>query len=175
MIAEYSPESYEGRIDMYVNQNVLDQRNESLAANNWYLAAGRNISNWSYSIILVLIFPIIRKYFNDNKNIINLYVFTMLIGTFANITALIPSGGRFQILATMFKLSTILLIILNVPKNITVYKICQIFSIILILPLIVEFRKLFDFFGINLIFGNFITVFFFESNVPLITFIKRLL
>lgn len=175
MMTEYSPESYEGRIDMYVNQDVLDKKNENLASNNWYLAAGRNISNWSYSIILVLLFPVIRKYFKDNKTLTNLYVYTMLIGSFANITALIPSGGRFQILSTMFKLSTILLIVLNIPKNITIYKISQIFSIILLLPLIVEFRKLFDFFGINLIFGNFITSFFIESNVPLITFIKRLL
>ena len=42
------------------------------------------------------------------------------------------------------------------------------------LPLIVEIRRLFDFFGINLIFGNFITAFFFENNVPIITFIKQL-
>ena len=175
MIAEYSPEAYEDRIDLYVNQNLLDRNNVAAATNNWYLAAGRNISNWCYSIILVLLFPVIRKYFKGNKTITNLYVYTMLIGSFANITALIPSGGRFQILATMFKLSTILLIVLNIPKNITIYKISQIFSIILILPFIVEFRKLFDFFGINLIFGNFITLFFIESNVPLITFIKRLL
>ena len=158
-----------------MDQNLLDRNQEAANANNWYLAVGKNISNWSYSVILVLLFPIIRKYFKDNKTITNLYVFTMLISTFANITALIPSGGRFQILASMFKLSTILLIILNIPKNITVYKICQIFSIILILPLIVEFRKLFDFFGINLIFGNFITAFISETNVPLIAFIKNLL
>ena len=175
MMAEYSPEAYEERIDWYVDQNLLDRNQEAANANNWYLAVGKNISNWSYSVILVLLFPIIRKYFKDNKTITNLYVFTMLISTFANITALIPSGGRFQILASMFKLSTILLIILNIPKNITVYKICQIFSIILILPLIVEFRKLFDFFGINLIFGNFITAFISETNVPLIAFIKNLL
>ena len=175
MMAEYSPEAYEERIDLYVDQNLLDRNQEAANANNWYLAVGKNISNWSYSVILVLLFPIIRKYFKDNKTITNLYVFTMLISTFANITALIPSGGRFQILASMFKLSTILLIILNIPKNITVYKICQIFSIILILPLIVEFRKLFDFFGINLIFGNFITAFISETNVPLIAFIKNLL
>ena len=175
MIAEYSPEAYEDRIDLYVNQNLLDRNQEAANANNWYLAAGRNISNWSYSIILVLLIPIIRKYFKGNKAITNLYVYTMLIGSFANISALIPSGGRFQILATMFKLSTILLIVLNIPKNITVYKISQIFSIILILPLIVEFRKLFDFFGINLIFGNFITAFISETNVPLIAFIKNLL
>lgn len=175
MIAEYSPESYEDRIDLYINQDLLDRNQEAENANNWYLAVGKYISNWSYSVILVLLFPIIRKYFKDNKAITNLYVFTMLIGSFANITALIPSGGRFQILASMFKLSTILLIALNIPKNITINKISQIFSIILILPFIVEFRKLFDFFGINLIFGNFITLFFIESNVPLITFIKQLL
>ena len=175
MIAEYSPEAYEDRIDLYVNQNLLDRNNATAATNNWYLAVGKNISNWCYSIILVLLFPVIRKYFKGNKTITNLYVYTMLIGSFANITALIPSGGRFQILATMFKLSTILLIILNIPKNMTVYKISSIFSIILILPLIVEFRKLFDFFGINLIFGNFITAFISETNVPLIVFIKSLL
>lgn len=175
MIAEYSPEAYEDRIDLYVNQNLLDRNNTAAAANNWYLAAGRNISNWSYSIILVLLFPVIRKYFKGNESITNLYIYTMLIGSFANITALIPGGGRFQLLATMFKLSTILLIILNIPKNMTVYKISSIFSIILILPLIVEIRKLFDFFGINLIFGNFITVFISETNVPLIVFIKSLL
>ena len=175
MIAEYSPEAYEDRIDLYVNQNLLDRNNAAAVTNNWYLAAGRNISNWCYSIILVLLFPVIRKYFKGNKTITNLYVYTMLIGSFANIIALIPSGGRFQILATMFKLSTILLIILNIPKNMTVYKISSIFSIILILPLIVEIRKLFDFFGINLIFGNFITAFISETNVPLIVFIKSLL
>ena len=175
MMAEYSPETYEERIDLYINQDLLDRNKEVSNANNWYLAAGKNISNWCYSIILVLLLPIIRKYFKENKEVTNLYVFTMLIGTFANITALIPSGGRFQILATMFKLSTILLIVLNIPKNITIYKISQIFSIILILPLIVEFRKLFDFFGINLIFGNFITAFISESNVPLMEFIKSLL
>ena len=175
MMAEYSPGTYEERIDLYINQDLLDRNKEVANANNWYLAAGKNISNWCYSIILVLLLPIIRKYFKENKEVTNLYVFTMLIGTFANITALIPSGGRFQILATMFKLSTILLIVLNIPKNITIYKISQIFSIILILPLIVEFRKLFDFFGINLIFGNFITAFISESNVPLMEFIKSLL
>ena len=175
MMAEYSPETYEDRIELYVNQNLLERNQEAANANNWYLAAGRNISNWSYSVLLILLLPVIRKYFKGNKTVTNLYVFTMLIGSFANITALIPSGGRFQILATMFKLSTILLIVLNIPKNITVYKISQIFSIILILPLIVEFRKLFDFFGINLIFGNFITAFISETNVPLIAFIKSLL
>lgn len=176
VMSEYSPESYDERIDMYVNQDVLDRRNEALSSNNWYLSVGNNISKWSYSIILLLFFPIIKKnYLKTNPAIVNLYVYTMLIGTFANISSLIPSGGRFQTVATMFKLATILLLITNISKTEKVYKVAQNLSILLILPFIVEVRRLFDFYGINLFFGNFITVFFFETNTPIITFIKQLL
>lgn len=174
-LAEYSPESYENRIEGYVSEEVLSRRNESASANNWYVAMSKNVANWCYSIILVLILPVIRRHFKHNKSIMNLFVYTLLIGAFANISALIPSGGRFQTLASMFKIPIILLVLTNIPKNENLYKITKTLCFALILPLIFEFRKLFDFWGINLIFGNFITLFFIESNVPIITFIKRLL
>lgn len=174
MMEEISPESYENRIDVYVNQDVLDRRNEALSTNNWYIAVGKNIANLSYSIILILILPILRKYFKYNRPLMNLYVFTLLIGAFANITALIPSGGRFQLLSTMFKLPIILMVVLNIPKKERIYKITKIICIPLLLTLVVEIRRLFDFYGITLLFGNFITVFFWENNIPLIVFIKQL-
>ena len=174
-LAEYSPESYENRIEGYVSEEVLSRRNESASANNWYVAMSKNVANWCYSIILVLILPVIRRHFKHNKSIMNLFVYTLLIGAFANISALIPSGGRFQTLASMFKIPIILLVLTNIPKNENLYKITKTLCFALILPFIFEFRKLFDFWGINLIFGNFITLFFIESNVPIITFIKRLL
>ena len=174
-LAEYSPESYEDRIKGYVNEDVLSSRNELASVNNWYVAMSKNVANWSYSIILVFILPAIRRHFKHNKSIMNLFVYTLLIGAFANISALIPSGGRFQTLASMFKIPIILLVLSNIPKKENLYKTTQILCFVLILPLIFELRKLFDFYGINLIFGNFITLFFIESNIPLITFIKRLL
>ena len=39
---------------------------------------------------------------------------------------------------------------------------------------IFEIRKLFDFYGITLLVGNFITMFFVESNTPLITLVKQI-
>lgn len=173
-MAELSPESYEERIDMYVNEDELDRRKEASSKNNWYIAAGANISKWSYTIILIFLFMPIRRYFSQNRSIMNLYAFALFIGSFANITSLIPSGGRFQLVSTMFKIPIILLVVANIPKNEKIYRITKAICIILMLPLIVEIRRLFDFFGINLIFGNFITAFFFENNVPIITFIKQL-
>lgn len=173
-MAELSPESYEERIDMYVNEDYADRINEAKSKNNWYIAASTNISNWCYSIILVLLLPTIRKYFRQDRSIINLYVFTLLIGTFANIISLIPSGGRFLILSTMFKIPIISLVVSNIPKYEKIYKTTKIMCLILMLPLIVNIRKIFDFYGITILFGNFMTAFFWESNVPLITFIKSL-
>lgn len=173
-MAELSPETYEDRINMYVNQDVLDKRIEAESRNNWYVAAGKIVSNWSYAIILVFLYQPIRKYFRQNKSIMSLYAFTLIIGAFANITSLIPSGGRFQVLSTMFKIPIILLVISSIPKHEKIYRITKAICIVLLLPLIVETRRLFDYFGINLIFGNFITVFFWESNVQLITFVKKI-
>ena len=175
MLAELSPEAYEGRIANYVNQDVADRKAAASALNNWYVAGSANILHWSYNLLMLALLPCLKRRFKNNNRLMQLFVFTLLLGGFANIMALIPSGGRFQLLAQMFKVPLILLVVLAIPRNDGFRKMVNVALIVLLIPFVVELRKLLDFFSITAIVGNFITVFFWENNVLLITLIKQLI
>lgn len=175
MLQEYSPEAYESRIDLYVNQDAADRNASYLALSNWYVSASGNIQKWCYNLLLLFMFPCIKRNFSGNTNISNIYVFSLLLGSFANIMALIPSGGRFQLLAMMFKLAIILIVTINIPKTDRFIKYINPALIILLIPLFVEFRKVLDYVGISFFIGDFFTSLFWESNVPIINFIKSVI
>lgn len=174
-LEEFSPETYEDRIEGYVNQNVLDRRNEASSLNNWYVAGSGNILHWSYNILLLTLLPCMKRHFKNDDGLRNLFVFALLLGGFANIMALIPSGGRFQLLSQMFKVPLILIVTMNIPRSDAFRMIVNIVTFFLLIPFVVELRKLFDYFSITAVVGNFITVFFWENNIPLIDFIKRVI
>lgn len=175
ILAEYSPEAYEGRIEGFVNKDYLDARNEASALHNWYVQLSGNITFWCYNILLLVLLPTIKRNFKNDDRLMHLYVFALLLGGFANIMALIPSGGRFQLLSQMFKMPIILMVAMSVSQNNNFRSFVNIALIALLLPFVFEIRKLFDYFSITAIFGNFITLFFWENNVPLINFIKRII
>lgn len=172
MLAEYSPESFDERIDAYTNQDYQDNINAFLMTNSWHTKLSGTITHWAYNILLLLMLPCLKRNFKNKDAFVQLYIFALLISSFANIAALLPSGGRFQLLSQMFKLPLILLVAMNIPQTDGFRNNVNIALVPLLLPFFFEIRKLFDFIGITAILGNFITVFFWESNVPLIQFIK---
>lgn len=175
MLAEYSPEAYEGRIEGYVSVDVASRNASAAALNNWYVAASGNIKHWCYAILLILFYPCLKRNFKDNKGLSNLYLFALLLGGFANIMALIPSGGRFQVLSQMFKVPLILIAAISIPQSDVFRKYVNVALVFLVIPFIVDIRRIFDFYSITLLFGNFITVFFWENNVSLMYLIKRII
>lgn len=175
MLAEYSPESYEDRIDLYVNQGAADRRADASSLSNWYIVASGNLQKWGYAVLLIVLLPCMRKHFKENRGYINLWVFALLLSGMANILAMIPSGGRFQFLSSMFAVAIILLAAANLPKANGYVSIVNIVLFPLLIPLVVEFRTLFDYFSFTLVLGNFLTAFLIESNVPIIDFIKGLI
>lgn len=174
VLAEYSPESYEFHIKGYVNEDYALRRAEEKSLHNWYVALSGNVTHWCYNLLLLALLPCLKRSFKHYKSLMHLYVFALLLGGFANIMALIPSGGRFQLLSQMFKVPLILLVAMYVPHSDHFRKYVNIALIFLLLPFIFEIRKLFDYFSITMLFGNFITVFFWENNVPIMDYLKRL-
>ena len=122
--------------------------------------------------MLLAFFPYLMKYYKQKDVVIHWYNFTLILGGFANIMSLIPSGGRFQLLSQMFNVALILMLISSFKYDLFIFKIFNLVLLILLIPFIVDIRKLFDFYSISLILGNFITMFFWENNTPLITYIK---
>lgn len=175
MLMEYSPESYEDRIELYVNQDLADRNAEGAALSNWYIAVSGMLKKWTIAVLLIFLYPCMKKYFKGEYGLNRLYLFALFLGAFANIMSLIPSGGRFQILSMMFMVPMVLLSIMKIPKSDGFYGVARFAMLFLLIPVVVDFRRLFDFFGITAVFGNFFTAFFLESNVPLIEFVKQLL
>ena len=176
ILAEYSPESYEDKIEAYTNQDYADARREAASKNNWYVGASGVITHWIYGILTVVLLPSLRKNFKNVPGMIRLYTFALLLGSFANIMALIPSGGRFQLLSQMFTISLLLLTVMNVSNADSFRKVVNVAVLPLLIPLIFQIRQqIFDYYSITLLFGNFITVFFWENNVEIINYIKHLL
>lgn len=175
MLEEYSPETYEVHISGYVSQDYADARAEASSRNNWYVAASGNISHWCYNILLLALLPCLKRNFKKDDGLMHLYTFALFLGGFANIMALIPSGGRFQVLSLMFKVPLILLVAMSILKVDIFRKYVNVATVFLLLPFVFSIRQLFDFFSITAIFGNFITVLFWENNVPLIEIIKYII
>lgn len=175
MLMEYSPESYEDRIELYVNQDLADRNAEGAALSNWYIAVSGMLKKWTIAVLLIFLYPCMKKYFKGEYGLNRLYLFALFLGAFANIMSLIPSGGRFQLVSMMFMVPMVLLSIMKIPKSDVYYGIARFAMLFLLIPVVVDFRRLFDFLGITAVFGNFFTAFFWESNVPLIEFVKQLL
>ena len=88
--------------------------------------------------------------------------------------SMIPSGGRFQLVAQMFSVGLILIVAMSISPKDRFMQFVNVSLLFLLIPLAVDLRKLFDFYSITAIAGNYITVFFWENNVPLISYIKWL-
>lgn len=172
VLNEFSPDSFDRKVELYTNQDYQQAVSASAASFNWYITYSGIIKKWVYNILFILLLPCLKRNFRQDERLFNMYVFTLLLGGLANIMGLIPSGGRFQLLAQIFKISLVLLVMFRVPYTDNFYKILRFTLVLLILPLVVDIRRLFDFFSITSVLGNFITIFFWENNMPLIEWIK---
>ena len=168
ILEQYSPESYEDRIELYTTDSAQDNRESARKSVNWYVTASGDIKQWSVNILLlVLSLSSIRKS-NEKK----LLLYCLLISTIANIASLIPSGGRFVVLAHLFCLPFFLWKLTIESEKTRFNTIARLCAYPLLITIVFGIRTGFDYYPITLVFGNAFTLPFLESNVPLINFIK---
>ena len=174
VLEAYSPESFEERINQYVNQETATYYVDAVVSRNWYVGASGIMKNWTYGILMVLLFPCIRRNYNRGSQIYDLYIFTLLFSAFANVMALVPAGGRFLMVSQFIQVGLVLFVSMSIPKKDAFMQYLKIALVVLIIPVIVDIRRLFDYFSITAVIGNYITVLFWENNIPIITFIKMI-
>lgn len=170
------PDFYDNRINMYTNEDYALSVNKSAFEMTYFLILCSTITNWIIQIYVVVSCYLINNYLNNNLLIKRLCVFSLLIYGISNIFALVPSGGRFITLSQMFMIPLFIFVI-NLSPHIPylLRKLHPILMVILIIPLAQKLRGGFDFYGISLFVCNFLTMFFVESDVPLIRYVKELL
>lgn len=174
ILGNYLPDYYDYRVGAYMSDEVVELGKETSARQSAYIGILSNLKYWAVQIFIILSYVNVIRNKNSGKWLIPLFSFALLLYSFANIASLVPSGGRFSYVAQMLMVPVFLLNFTHFPiiKEKWLLSSALFF---LAIALLFDIRSAFDYYGITLIMGNFITMFFWESNVPLMDYIKQIL
>lgn len=170
----YLPNFYEDRINGYVNEDVWERTIESAAKLSWHVDFFNNIEYWTTQLLIVLSFFSIRRNRKDCEWLVPLFAFALLIYGGANILSSVPSGARYITIARLFMVPVFIFTVAYVPLGKWFKTLLPLCLSLIAFAMIFEIRKGFDFYGIMLLVGNFISMFFVESNIPLIDYVKQM-
>jgi len=99
--ASYISPATELKINAYTNEDYIEKVNLFKGQYSWFISL--NEKGILYFTVLFLILIFIRTRGNFKTRVMdNFYSFTLLVLSFANISALLPSGGRFYIVYNIF-------------------------------------------------------------------------
>lgn len=152
--------------DEYVE--VVADLNESA---NWYVKYYTNSLMWILVILFTIIYFSKRNNFKNTGSFSNLFGFSLLILTAGNITSLLPSGGRYVLIAQLFGVA---LIAYNYVRfdDMLYSSWLKLLSPIFYFFILVNLRISFDTISFMTIFSNPILASIFDLQIPLINLFK---
>jgi hypothetical protein len=158
----------------YLNQGYKENIEQVYANANWYLRGHEEVMKWFIFISFSFIHLKEHKIMKLDKQLFNLYNFSLLFYGIVNVFGGVPSMGRFYAVGYMLCLAFLFLYILKMKRsygdliNSLVLPALAIF-------IIVRLRMALGFMGASLLFGNPLTASLIDYESPLIEFIKGLL
>ena len=161
------------RMLSYVGEMYMEKVVEAKEQLSLHVVLANKIAYWIVQFYIVLTWMAVRKSYMVNEKILKLFSFSLLIYGISNILALIPSGGRFVILSHMFVLPTIIFSIEYLYNDLI--KKCNVVLPVLLFSIIFQLRVGIDYYGASLLICNYLTAFFIQTDVPIISWIKNLI
>jgi hypothetical protein len=159
------------RVNSYTSDEYVDIVSDMNESTNWYVKYYSSALMWVLVGLFTLIYFSKYSKFKDDKSFSNLFGFSLLILSIGNITSLLPSGGRFVLLAQLFGVA--LLVYYYVRFDDFVYKkYLQFFIPLLYIFILVNIRISFDTISFMTIFSNPILSAIVDLPIPLINLIK---
>lgn len=173
-MAKITPSFLNEKIDSYVNEDYKSNLTDLKTDESAYLNIFRNITKFSTPFFVLIVFFKTSRFWKFNKIWYNSFSYSILFLSFGNIASHIPSGARYLTIANFIFYAFLILYLNFYQNNIGIKKIL-LCSLVLIPSIFLQIRIGIDYYGLALIFENPITCWFFESNVPLIQYIKTIL
>ncbi|RPA66589.1 hypothetical protein EF405_20095 [Cyclobacteriaceae bacterium YHN15] len=174
--SENLPDVFQSKANAYTNDQVLERFSDSSVTQySWHVIFARRAQ--SYLMLFLLTFMFLQKEKLKNYNTLSLGFLNLALyfTSWANLAALLPSGGRFMLIANSLTLIAVILYFEKKDSLVKWEKLIQ-FSVPFILFIVVfKIREGADYFGFLTIIGNPVVALFVEDNVPFIDFVKSLL
>ena len=165
------PDALQGKVAGYTNE---DYASKSGNRENWSWHAryyGKAL-RWVVIIFVSTIYFKGLKYLKTHESLYSLYCFSLLFLAIGSVVAMVPSGGRFVTIATLFAVASIFLYIQYAPRDEFTKRFIPLSIPALILYCVVALRLGFNTIGIMTVFGNPVVALFWDVEIALIEFIK---
>lgn len=168
----FMPDIFQPRIEGYTNIEYYETyMNRDFAWHVTFTNFARSFVVYSMAVIIFLNYKITK----DNKILPGLFLLSLYLGSWTNLSALIPSGGRFMVLSNILMFASFFLFL---QLNTRVYQFSNLKNIImpfLIFFIIFNVRVGLDYLGVLHFFGNPFIGAVITEQTPIINFIKDLL
>ena len=159
------------RVKSYTSEEYVEVISDLNATGNWYITYFNSSISWFIMILFTVIYFSKAKNNSYNKSFSNLFGFSLLLMSIGNITSLLPSGGRYLLLAQLFGMA--LIYFYYVVFNDTAFKKwALVVSPILLFYIVVSIRISIDTVSLMTILTNPILATIVDLPVPLIDIIK---
>ena len=171
----FLPDIFQSKVGSYTNIEYAEAIQIEIQSNNWYLPISEKAISWVIYFLALFIYFFCRKFLKTRQELVTLLCFSFLLYGFANISSLVPSGGRFLTVANTFMFAFFIIFISTFSKIRGLPLIEALSSPLLLLFCIVSLRIGMDYYGLLTVLGNPLIAAFYKDMVPLITGIKGLL
>lgn len=172
LLENNTPDILKSRTKSYLGDDYLSELAERTEQVNFYVKYYTKFLSWPIFLLVTLLYFKGKKFISENDGFKNLFSFVLFFCAFANIANLLPSGSRFIYISQMVAVFAVVYYIHYVKID----KLTRI-ATFLVLPfllsyLIVSVRIGFDTMSLATLIFNPVSVFFNNSEIPLIDLIK---
>lgn len=159
------------RVKSYTSEEYVETISDLNATGNWYITYYSTSINWYIMILFTIIYFSRNKFGSYHKSFFNLFGFSLLFLSIGNITALLPSGNRYLLVAQLFA-TAFLFFYYAVYDNREFKKWAMFCSPLLFFFIIVSIRMSFDTISLMTVLTNPILATLIDLPIPLIDLIK---
>ncbi len=159
-VEAYAPLSLQEHTAGYRGETYVEEYRRGDTDTVWYANYYTKVLSWSVMGFLVVLFLKGRGFFRENRYWLNLYSFTLVLYSVANILSTIPSGGRFIAVANLFSLALIILYIHSRPRDLMMKRFIWVAVPALLLYIVVAIRIGLYSMSATSIIGNPVVAFF---------------
>lgn len=169
------PEVFSDKANTYMNEDYAISAKEGKNNFALYIHIAEKLSKAFIYSILIFFWLNVKSLFKNelHRNFLIMFLF---FGSIIELLSSIPSMSRFYMLQNMIFYALLLLILFdNKDINSKLHKFTSYFVLLIFLPVLFDIRKGFEFYGLSLLWGNFVSAFALNDNLPLIDIVKSIL